>query len=113
MPCEFSRYFLGTTCLTGQGTYRYWYCSGYKQLRETEHSITIIINPACSLCVKVYDIVISLEGYRVNLVFVVNSGDQRSYQAALKMISSGIKDKWEETNRLISDWFEKRRCRKI
>ena len=75
---------------------------------ETEHSITIIINPACSLCVKVYDIVISLEGYRVNLVFVVNSGDQRSYQAALKMISSGIKDKWEETNRLISDWFEKK-----
>ena len=75
---------------------------------ETEHSITIIINPACSLCVKVYDIVISLEGYRVNLVFVVNSGDQRSYQAALKMISSGIKDKWEETTRRMSDWFEKK-----
>lgn len=75
---------------------------------ETEHSITIIMNPACSLCAKVYGIVTSLESYRVNLVFVVNNGDRKSCEAALKMISSGIKDKWEKTNRLISDWFEKR-----
>lgn len=74
---------------------------------ETEHTITIVMNPSCPKCAKVHDVIASQEGYRINLVFVVNEGDEKSRNAALVMITSGMQHEWETTNRIIRNWYAK------
>ena len=63
------------------------------------------MNPSCPKCAQVHEAVASLEGYRINLVFIVNKGYRASYDAALKMISFGIANDWETTHRLIAQWY--------
>lgn len=72
---------------------------------EAEHTLTVVMNPSCPKCAKVHDAIASLAGYRINLVFVINEGDKRSHDAALKIISSGITDEWSETNKIIAAWY--------
>lgn len=76
--------------------------------QETEHTITVVMNPSCPKCAKVHEIISALEGYRINLVFVVSEGDEKSRHAALVMITSGMKyDDWQVTNRVINNWYSK------
>ncbi|MCM1031803.1 MAG: cysteine peptidase family C39 domain-containing protein [Oscillibacter sp.] len=72
---------------------------------DTEHVITIIINPSCSKCVQVPHIISALKKYRINLVFFINEQDTKAYEAALFIISSGIVNKWEETTHIIEQWY--------
>lgn len=75
---------------------------------EAEHTITVVMNPSCPKCAKVHDAIGALEGYRINLVFIVNEGDEKSHEAALAIISSGIKKDWSVTDRVIKNWYAKR-----
>lgn len=72
---------------------------------EAEHTITVVMNPSCPKCVEAHRALASLEGYRINLVFIVNEGDERSREAALVMISAGVQYEWEITDRIIRDWY--------
>lgn len=74
---------------------------------EAVHTVTVIMNPSCPKCAEVHDAIARLEGYRINLVFIVNEGDRRSYDAALVMITSGMKYDWDVTNRVINRWYGK------
>lgn len=74
---------------------------------NSEHNITIIINPSCPKCAKVHNIITSIEGYCIHLVFFVNNKDLKSYNAAIKLISYGINNTWENTNQFINSWYEK------
>lgn len=49
----------------------------------------------------------SLEGYRINLVFIVNEGDEKSRHAALVMITAGMKYDWKNVDEVIRNWYEK------
>lgn len=75
--------------------------------RDAAHTVTVVMNPSCPKCAKVHEAVGALKGYRINLVFIVNDGDQRSRHAALVMITSGMKYDWEVTDRVIRRWYEK------
>lgn len=75
---------------------------------EAEHTITVVMNPSCPKCAKVHDAIGALEGYRINLVFIVNEGDEKSHEAALAIISSGIKKDWSVTDAVIKNWYAKR-----
>lgn len=75
---------------------------------EAEHTITVVMNPSCPKCAKVHDEIGALEGYRINLVFIVNEGDEKSHEAALAIISSGIKKDWSVTDAVIKNWYAKR-----
>lgn len=74
---------------------------------EAEHTITVVMNPSCPRCAAVHRALAGSEGYRINLFFVVNEGDSRSRDAALRMISSGITDEWPATERIIDTWYER------
>lgn len=74
---------------------------------EAEHTVTVVMNPSCSKCARVHQLIASLEGYTINLLFVVNEGDRKSHDAALRMISSGITGTWDITERIIAGWYER------
>lgn len=74
---------------------------------EAEHKLTVVMNPSCPKCAAVHRTIRSLEDYRIELIFVVNEGDRKSYDAALGMISSGITDGWSRTEELIAGWYER------
>lgn len=76
---------------------------------EAEHTITVVMNPSCPKCAKVHEAIGAWEHYRINLIFVVNDQDRTSYDAALRLISSGITSPWPETDKLISEWYRDRR----
>lgn len=73
--------------------------------KEAEHTITVVMNPSCPKCAAVHEMISSLNDYRVNLVFVVNNGDERSHNAALVMITSGMKYNWDVTDNVIKNWY--------
>lgn len=75
---------------------------------EADHTLTVIMNPACPQCAKVHRDIASLPNCRIDLIFIVNKDDSRSYDAALRIVSSGIRDSWPETDRIISGWYETR-----
>lgn len=75
---------------------------------EADHTLTVIMNPACPSCAKVHRAISSLQNCRIDLIFLVNKGDSRSYDAALRIVSSGIQDAWSETDRLIAGWYKTR-----
>ncbi|MDE5695396.1 MAG: thioredoxin fold domain-containing protein [Alistipes sp.] len=75
---------------------------------EADHTLTVIMDPACPQCAKVHRAISSLQNYRIDLIFIVNKGDNRSYDAALRIVSSGIRDTWSETDRIISGWYATR-----
>ncbi len=75
---------------------------------EAEHTITVVMNPSCPKCAKAHEALGALNDYRINLVFVVNEGDERSRHAALMIISSGVRYEWNVTDRMIREWYEKR-----
>lgn len=74
---------------------------------DAGHTVTVIMNPSCPKCAEVHEAIARLEGYRINLVFIVNEGDRRSYDAALVMITSGMKYDWKVTNQVINRWYGK------
>lgn len=74
---------------------------------QAEHIVTVVMNPSCSKCARVHKLLASLEGYTINLLFVVNEGDRKFYDAALRMISSGITGTWDITERIIAGWYER------
>lgn len=73
---------------------------------ESEHTVTVVMNPSCTKCARVHKMLASLEEYTINLLFVVNEGDRKSHDAALRMISSGITGTWSDTKRIIAGWYE-------
>lgn len=75
---------------------------------EADHTLTVIMNPACPSCAKVHRAISSVQNCRIDLIFLVNKGDSRSYDAALRIVSSGIQDTWPETDRLIAGWYKTR-----
>ena len=75
---------------------------------DSDHTLTLIMNPSCPQCAKVHRAISSLQAWRIDLVFIVNEGDARSYDAALRMVSSGIRDPWAETDRIIAGWYADR-----
>lgn len=77
---------------------------------DTEHTLTVIMNPSCPKCAKAHRTIRELDGYRIELVFVVNAGDKRSKDVALRLISIGLEKGWEEMNRMIAKWYEKHEC---
>lgn len=76
--------------------------------QEAEHTITVVMNPSCPKCGRVHEIISKLDGYRINLVFVHYEGDEKSRQAALVMITAGMKYDWSVTNRVINIWYSKK-----
>lgn len=80
---------------------------------EAEHTITLVVNPSCSKCSQVHELLSSLENYRINLVFDVYDGDELSYQAALVIISSGMKYDWNVTTQVMKDWYSQRELPKF
>lgn len=75
---------------------------------DSDHTLTVIMNPSCPQCAQVHRAISSLQTCRIDLVFIVNEGDNRSYDAALRMVSSGIRDPWAETDRIIAGWYATR-----
>ncbi|WP_302380297.1 vitamin K epoxide reductase family protein [uncultured Alistipes sp.] len=75
---------------------------------EAEHAITVVMNPSCPKCARVHRALRELEDYRIDLIFIVNEGDKVSYEAALRMISSGITNEWPQTDRIIGEWYDRR-----
>lgn len=73
---------------------------------DTEHTLTVVMNPSCPRCAKVHRVLRELEGYRIELIFVVNDGDKHSHDAALWLISVSLERGWEETDRMIAEWYE-------
>lgn len=74
---------------------------------EAEHTITVVMNPSCPKCGEAHRALASLEGYRINLVFIVNEGDERSRHAALVMTTAGMKYGWKDVDEVIRNWYEK------
>lgn len=75
---------------------------------ESDHTLTVIMNPACPQCAKVHRAITSLQNCRIDLIFIVNKDDSQSYDAALRIVSSGIRDEWPETDRIIAGWYKTR-----
>lgn len=73
---------------------------------DTEHTLTVVMNPSCPKCAKVYRVLSELEDYRIELIFVVNNGDKHSHDAVLRLISVSLERGWEETERMIAEWYE-------
>lgn len=73
---------------------------------DTEHTLTVVMNPSCPKCAKVHRVLHKLEGYRIELFFVINNGDKHSHNAALRLISVSLAQGWEETERVIAEWYE-------
>ncbi len=71
----------------------------------SKHTITIIMNPFCSKCAQIHNVISSLKKYKINLVFLINEEDIKAYQTTLSIISSGIVNKWEETTHIIKQWY--------
>ncbi len=82
-------------------------CMPISNYAEAEHTLTVVMNPSCPKCAKVHRALVGLEGYRIELVFALHEGDQRSRDVALRIISSGISDEWPETERIIGAWYER------
>lgn len=75
---------------------------------EAEHSITLVMNPSCSKCAGIHKALRAFQDYKINLIFVINEGDEQSRRAALMMISAGIQYGWEVADHIIQDWYESR-----
>ena len=75
---------------------------------EAKHTITVVMNPSCPKCARVHRAFRGLEDYRIDLIFIVNEGDKSSFDAAVRMISSGIVNEWPRTDRIIGEWFDRR-----
>ena len=82
-------------------------CMPITNYAEAEHTLTVVMNPSCPKCAEVHRALAGLEGYRIELLFAVNEGDQRSHDVALRIISSGIADEWPRTERIIGAWYER------
>lgn len=72
---------------------------------EAEHTVTVVLNPSCPDCARICDVIGKLKGVRIDLIFVVDDGDRRAYDVALRLISSGITSEWGETFRLLAAWY--------
>lgn len=72
---------------------------------EAEHTVTVVLNPTCPDCARIYDVIGKLKGVRIDLIFLVDDGDRRAYDVALRLISSGITSEWSETFRLLAAWY--------
>lgn len=72
---------------------------------NSRHTITIIINPLCSKCAQIHNVISSLKNYRINLLLFIDERDVKAYEAALSIISSGIVNEWEEETRIIEQWY--------
>ncbi len=72
----------------------------------TEHTLTVVMNPSCPKCAKAHRVLSELEDYRIELIFIVNDGDKHSHDTALWLISVSLERGWEETNRMIAEWYE-------
>ncbi|MDE5708248.1 MAG: hypothetical protein K2G66_02325, partial [Alistipes sp.] len=75
---------------------------------ESDHTLALAIDPASSGCAEALKTIARLGACRIELIFTTDPDDRKSYNAALRMISSGIRDSWETTFRIISDWYRKR-----
>ncbi len=73
---------------------------------DAEHTLTVVMNPSCPKCAKAHRVLSELGGYRIGLIFVVNDGDKHSHDAALRLISASLERGWEETERMIAEWYE-------
>lgn len=72
---------------------------------EAEHTVTVVLNPSCPDCARICDVIGKLKGVRIDLIYVVDDGDRRAYDVALRLISSGITSEWGETFRLLAAWY--------
>ena len=74
---------------------------------ESDHSLTVILDPANPACARAFQAVAKLEYFRIDLIFSVDPSNIKACNAALRMISSGIRDSWADTSRIIAGWYEK------
>lgn len=74
---------------------------------EAEHTIIVVMNPSCPKCARVHKMLASLAEWPIRLFFITNDGDERSRNAALRMISARFDRSWEDTERLIEVWYER------
>lgn len=74
---------------------------------DSERTLIVAIDPASPWCASVLETIARLNTYRIELLFMPDVSDKKSYHAALRMISSGIRDSWERTLRIIADWYRK------
>ncbi|WP_299098747.1 hypothetical protein [uncultured Alistipes sp.] len=72
---------------------------------EAEHTVTVVLNPSCPDCARICDVIGKLKGVRIDLIFLVDDGDRKAYDVALRLISSGITSEWGETFRLLATWY--------
>lgn len=75
---------------------------------ESEHTVTVVMNPSCPKCARVHRVLRKLDGYRINLIFIVNDGDRLSNDAALQIITTWMTKGWTEADRQIGMWYERR-----
>ncbi|MCM1151121.1 MAG: hypothetical protein NC209_05900 [Alistipes sp.] len=74
---------------------------------ESDRTVIVAIDPATPRCARAIEAIARLDDCRIELLFSADKENRRSYNAALRMISSGIRNSWDTTLRIIADWYRK------